>query len=130
MTAPPSAVVLDHTALLALGTGHRTMAGLVAEAHTDNGRHVYLPALCLAAAVGQRSALADHVGLLPAVQIVDLDYPAASTVGRLLAAGVGWQAAHAITVGLPTADWPTGRPVLTREPGTYAGWGVRVMDLS
>ena len=127
MSSALVAVVFDHTALLALGAGSRMLSGLVSQAHTRPGRHIFAPALCLSAAIAQRPGLADHVGVLPAMQIVDLDYPAAAAVGSSIAAGVDWRGAQAINAGRPTAEWPTGLPVLTTTPEPYSGWGVEVV---
>jgi len=121
------AVVFDHTALLALGAGSRMLSGLVSQAHARPGRYIFAPALCVAAAVAERPGLADHIGVLPALQVIDLDYPAAAAVGSFIAAGVDWRDGHAITAARPTADWPTGRPVLTTTPETYRDWGVEVI---
>lgn len=130
MSSPPSAVVLDHTALLALGAGSRVLSGLVTQAHAQSGRYVYAPALCLTAAIAQRPELADHIGMLPAVQVIDLDYAASAGVGAVIATGVDWRAAHAIVSGRPTADWPSGRLLLSTTPDSYAGWGVEVRAVS
>lgn len=130
MSAPLAAVVFDHTALLALGAGSQMLSGLVSQAHADPDRSVYAPALCVAAAVAHRPGLADHLGLLPAVQVVDLDHVAAAAAGGFIAAGVDWRAAQAITAGRPTPDWPTGLPVLTTTPETYVGWGVQVVTVT
>jgi hypothetical protein len=124
-----SGFVLDHTALAALGRGHRLLSQLVDAAHRETDRHLYAPALCLAAAVAERPPLADHVGVLPAVEVVDLGYPSATAVGRLIAAGLDWRAAQAVDAGRPTIDWPAGRPVVTAVPDTYAPWGVAVITL-
>ncbi len=121
------AVVFDHTALLALGAGSRMLSGLVSQAHARPGRYIFAPALCVAAAVAERPGLADHIGVLPALQVIDLDYPAAAAVGSFIAAGVDWRDGQAITAARPTADWPTGRPVLTTTPETYRDWGVEVI---
>lgn len=130
MSNPLRAVVLDHTALLTLGSGNRLLSGLVSHAHALPGRYVYTPALCLVAAVAQRPGLADHIGVLPAVQVVELDYAAAATVGGFVATGVDWRAAQAIDAGRPTAEWPSGRPIVTTTPETYTGWGVQIITVN
>jgi hypothetical protein len=112
-------VVFDHTALLALGAGNQSLSRVVSQAHLQHGWYVYAPAMCLAAAVAERPALADHVGMLPAVEVVELGYAGAATVGRLVASGVDWRAAQAIDAARPTVDWPTGRPVVTTMPQAY-----------
>ncbi|HSV67217.1 MAG TPA: hypothetical protein VLJ59_15070 [Mycobacteriales bacterium] len=124
-----SGYVFDHTALLALGAGNRQLSRLVDAAHQLGDRHLYAPAMCLAAAVADRPGLADHLGALPALEVVDLGYAEAVTVGACIAVGVDWRAAQAIGTGRPTADWPTGRPVVTAVPESYAGWGVEVVPV-
>jgi hypothetical protein len=126
----PLAVVFDHTALLALGAGNQLVSRVVTQAHQAPGRYVYAPAMCLAAAVADRPGLADHVGMLPAVEVVDLGYAAAAAVGRLIGAGMDWRAAHAADTARPSLEWPAGRPVVTAAPGTYAGLSVRTISLS
>jgi len=121
------AVVFDHTALLALGAGSHMLSGLVSQAHLRPGRYVFAPALCLTAAIAQRPDLADHVDALPAMQVIDLDYPAAAAVGSFIAAGMGWQGAQAIDAGRPTAEWPSGRPVITTTPEPYSDWGIDII---
>lgn len=126
---PPTAVVFDHTALLAAGTGNRLVSGLIAAAHRQRHRHVYAPAMCVVAATAVRPALGEHLGMLDAVQVVTLDYPVALSTGALIAAGVDWRAAHAIATARPTLEWPTGLPVVTASPQIYAPWGVPTITL-
>jgi hypothetical protein len=127
VSSPLVAVVFDHTALLALGAGSRMLSGLVSQAHLRPGRYIFAPALCLAAAIAQRPGLADHIGVLPAMQVIDLDYPGAAAVGGFIAAGMDWRAAQAIDAGRPTAEWPGGRPVITTTPEPYADWGIEII---
>lgn len=129
MSVSPAAVVFDHTALMAFGAGHRLLSGLVVAAHRENGRHVFVPAICLAAASAERPALGEHFGALPAVEVVDLGYASALAVGRLVRGGLDWRAAHAAGVGRPDPEWPTGRPVLTKMPDAYANLGVTTIRL-
>ncbi len=121
--------VLDHTALGALGAGNRQLSRMIHAAYESPNEVLYVPALCLVAAVADRPGIAEHVGSLSALDIVELDYPAAATTGRLVARGVDWRAAQAIDVGRPTPDWPHGRPVATAEPKSYAGHGVAVISV-
>jgi hypothetical protein len=129
VTAPLVSVVFDHTALLTLGAGNRLLSGLIAQAHAQPGRYVYVPALCVVAAAAARPELANHLGVLPAVRIIELDYPAAADVGGFIASGVDWRSAHAIDASRPTADWPMGRPVVTTTPEVYTGWGVKTITI-
>jgi hypothetical protein len=124
-----NAVVLDHTALVSLGEGNRLTSQLVDGAHQDSDRHVFIPAMCLAAAVAQRVAIGDHIGLMPALEVVELDYPDACLAGRLVADGVDWGAAHAVAVGRPTVDFPDGRPVVTAVPDEYKDRGVATIAI-
>ncbi len=125
-----TAVILDHTGLLVLGKGHRLTSALVSRAHTDAKRQVFVPAMCLAAATAERTAIGDHVGLLPALTVVELDYPDACLAGRLIGAGLSWGAAHAAAVGRPTADFPDGRPVVTAVPEEYKDSGVATIAVN
>lgn len=127
MSSALVAVVFDHTALLALGAGSRMLSALVSQAHVREGRYIFAPALCLTAAVAHRPGLADHIGVLPAMQVIDLDYPAAAAVGSFIAAGIDWRAAQAVDAGRPSAEWPHGRPVITTAPESYADWGVEII---
>lgn len=127
---PAATVVLDHTALLALGAGNRAVCALVAQAHQEHGRCVYIPSMCLAAAVAARPALADHVAALPALEVLELDQGAATVVGDLIAEGVDWRAAHAIDASRATEEWPRGRPVVTALPGIYRGWDLATIPIS
>ncbi|MFF1734645.1 hypothetical protein [Streptomyces sp. NPDC058247] len=118
--AGSTAVVFDETALLALGSGNRLASQFIANTEHGPTRHVYVPALCLAAADGMRAGLAEHVGALPAAEIVELDFVGASAVGRLLRSGVEWRLGHAVHLSRPTPDWPDGRHVVTEDPDLYA----------
>lgn len=69
MSSAPVAVVFDHTALLALSAGSRMFSGLVCQAERRPGRYIFARALWLAAAIAQRPGLADHIGMLPAMQV-------------------------------------------------------------
>lgn len=121
--------VLDHTALSALGAGNRYVSRIVRAVHDEPDWHVFVPALCLAAAEAERRGVADHVGALPAIDVVGLGYATASNVGRLIAAGVDWRLAHAVATGRPTVEWPEGRPVVTAQPDAYGTWRVPTIAL-
>lgn len=122
-------IVFDHTALLALGSGSQLASRLVVAAHGQAGRHVYAPALCLVAAIAHRPGLADHVGALPVIEVVDLGYAAAASAGRLVADGLDWQASQAVDAARPSAEWPQGLPVLTAVPDLYRPYGIAPIPL-
>ncbi|MEV7089339.1 hypothetical protein AB0O07_26185 [Streptomyces sp. NPDC093085] len=114
------AVVYDETALIELGSGNQLASQFIANTHRGPTRHVYVPALCLVAADGRRKGLAEHVGALPAANIVALDFPAVATVGALIREGVDWRVGHAVHLSRPTVEWPDGCPVVTALPDLYA----------
>ena len=126
--APGLAVVVDDTALIALGAGNQVMSRLVARAQP--GRLVLAPAMCVAAAVSRRPRLGDHVGGLLAISIVDLGFAGANTVGSLVADGADWRRAHAVATARPSLEWPAGLPVVTADPDAYTGHRLQVIDLS
>jgi hypothetical protein len=123
------AVVFDHTALLALGAGNQMASQVVTQAHGGTGRYVCVPALCLAAAAADRPALADHIGMLPAVEVIELGYASAAAVGRLVGDGMDWRAAHAADAARPSLEWPAGRPVVTGTPDPYVSLGIHTICL-
>jgi hypothetical protein len=123
------AYLFDHTALLALGAGNHNLSKLVDRAHRHQEGHLYVPALCLIAAEAERAGVADHVGALPAIEIIELGFGVAGAVGRLVADEVDWRFAHAVNAGRPSVEWPTGRTVLTRVPETYKPWGVATIPV-
>jgi hypothetical protein len=119
-------IIFDHTAVLALARGHRTLSGMV---HRDvpADRRSYVPALCLVAAARERPGIAAHLGALPGLDFLELDYPATEAVERTLAAGVAWEHGHAIYVA---ALDPAVNVVLSRAPKVYDGMGLRVADIT
>lgn len=123
------AVVVDSTALLALGAGNRGMSRLVTVATRAAGARLYAPALCVAAAAASRHELADHLGGLFALQVVDLGFAGAAAVGALVAAGTDWRQAHAVVAAWPSAEWPSGMPVITAVPNAYADHKVVAVGL-
>lgn len=130
MNRPAAGVVFDHTALLLLGRGHPFLSGLVAApAHRVSGRHVYVPALCLTAAVAERPAIGEHVLALPAVEVVGLGIAHALAVGQLVADQMPWQCSHAVATCRPDPEWPGGRPVITTQPHQYEGRHIDVIPV-
>jgi hypothetical protein len=123
-------VVLDHTALLLLGRGHPLLSGLVAApAHRVAGRRVYVPALCLSAAVAERPAIGEHVLSLPAVEVIGLGFTHALAVGSLIAEEMPWQHGHAVAACRPGFEWPTGLPAVTTAPYQYEGQQIDVIHV-
>jgi hypothetical protein len=121
--------ILDHTALGELGRGNRLLSRLVTTALDQPAWRLQVPALCLAAAEAERPGLADHLGSLEALEIVDLDFVHATAVGRLVAEGIDWQLAHAVTTALPSPMWPDGCQVITTTPGPYTSRSVATVPI-
>ncbi|WP_344396081.1 hypothetical protein [Actinomadura alba] len=123
-------MILDHTALSALGAGNRGLSRLVAEPHRTTEDYVVVPALCLAAATVERPALADHVGSLPAINVVELDFSGAAAVGHLINDGADWRMAHAVHVARPNVEWPDGCTVFSSSPDQYRQFGIPAIPVS
>jgi hypothetical protein len=90
---------------------------------------VYVPALCLAAAVAERPAIGEHVLALPAVEVIGLGFAHALTVGLLITERMPWQYGHAVATCRPDAQWPAGRSVVTAQPRQYEGRHVAVISV-
>ena len=73
--------------------------------------------------------MADHIGALPAIEVVDLGYAAASSVGSLIADGFDWQACQSVDAARPSAEWPRGLPVVTALPDLYRPYGIASIPL-
>lgn len=125
------AVVLDDTALLALGAGNQWLSRLIGAATARTDTYVYAPALCLSAAVADRPRLGDHIGGLSSITVLDLTYLGATTTGSLIAAGTDWRRAHAVATARPSIEWPAGLPVVTTDTHAYAGHqDLQLIDLA
>lgn len=85
---------------------------------------------------------AERVGALSSVAVEELDFAAATAVGKRLRVAGGidadvdgdedeadWSGAHVLHLALPTVEWPRGRPVLTRAPIGYRGTGIRTIRI-
>jgi hypothetical protein len=67
-----------------------------------------------------------HVGALPGLEFLPLDFAAATAVESAEAAGVDCRAAHAVFAAVSGA---VEGHVLTADPGAYDGTGVRAVDI-
>lgn len=119
--------LMDHTALLALGAGHRQLSGLVVAA-AEGEAIGHVPALSLAAAESGRAGLGEHIACLPGLDVEPLDLVAALATGSLISDGADWRIVHAVHLARPSAEWPAGRVVLSLQPELYAGTGVVPVD--
>lgn len=119
-------IILDHTAVLALCRGHRLLSGLAVIEVDDPSRRAHVPALCLVAAGRELAGTAAHVGALPGLEFLPLDFAAAAAVEDATAAGVDWRYAHAV---FAAASGAVEGQVLTATPEAYDGTGVWAVDI-
>jgi hypothetical protein len=119
-------IILDHTAVLALCRGHRMLSGLVVVEVDDPHLRAHVPTLCLVAASLELPGAATHLGALPGLEFLPLDFAAAATVEQTVAAGLEWaygHAVHAAAMGVVP-----GR-VMTATPEAYDRTGVWAVDI-
>ncbi|MEO3852248.1 hypothetical protein ABGB09_32260 [Streptomyces sp. B8F3] len=119
--------LMDHTALLALGAGHRQLSGLVVAA-AEGEAIGHVPALSLAAAESERGGLGEHIACLPGLDVEPLDLVAALATGALIGRGTDWRIVHAVHLSRPSAEWPSGRVVLSLRPELYAATGIEPVN--
>lgn len=119
-------IILDHTAVTALCRGHRLLSGLaVVEADSPTQR-AHIPALCMVATSLELPGAAVHVGALPGLEFLPLDFAGTAAVEEAVSSGVDWRVAHAVYAALSDPD--TGH-VMTAAPGAYDGTGVWTVDI-
>ncbi|MER6999657.1 hypothetical protein [Streptomyces sp. NPDC000410] len=119
-------IILDHTAVIALCRGHRMLSRIVVVEVDDPARRAHVPSLCLVAAGLELAGVAAHVGALPGLEFLPLDFAGASTVEDVVAAGVEWPYAHAVYAAVSSA---VEGQVLTATPEAYDGTGVWAVDI-
>lgn len=119
-------IVLDHTAVIALCRGHRLLSGLAVAEVDDPLQRAHVPALCLFAAGMDLPGAVAHVGALPGLEFLPLDFAGAAAVEQATARGVDWRHAHAVYAS--AAGQGEGQ-VLTAAPEAYDGTGVWAVDI-
>ncbi|MFJ1744766.1 hypothetical protein ACIOJD_00790 [Streptomyces sp. NPDC088116] len=119
-------IILDHTAVLALCRGHRLLSGIAVVEVDDPAQRAHVPALCLVAAGLELPGVAVHVGALPGLEFLPLDFAASAAVEEITAAGADWRSAHAVFAAVSGAF--EGQ-VLTAAPDAYDGTGVWAVDI-
>jgi hypothetical protein len=119
-------VVLDASAIVAVGRGNVLASRLVHRAHAEAGWHLYAPACALVEADRTRPGTAEHLAVLPGVIVLDLDLPAALAVAK----DRTWGTAHTRYAAEPTPERPDGAFVATTTPQAWQGQPVRVLDLT
>jgi hypothetical protein len=119
-------IILDHTAVLALCRGHRLLSGLAVVEVDGPGQRAHIPALCLVAAGLQLPGAAAHLGALPGLEFLPLDFAGAATVEHAVSAGLEWAYGHAVHAAAAGA---VEGQVLTATPEAYNGTGVWAVDI-
>lgn len=119
-------ILLDHTAVLALCRGHRFLSGLAVVEAGDPDQRAHVPALCLVAASLELPGATSHVGALPGLEFLPLEFAAAAAVEQAVAAGVDWRHAHAVYAAVAG---PVEGQVLTATPEAYDGTDVWAVDI-
>lgn len=119
-------IILDHTAVLALCRGHRLLSGLAVVEMDDPVQRAHVPALCLISASLELPGATAHLGALPGLEFLPLDFAASAAVEQAVSSGVDWRHAHAVYAAVSgTVDGH----VLTAAPEAYDGTGVWVVDI-
>lgn len=119
-------IILDQTAVVALCQGHRLLSSIVVVEADTPAQRAHVPALCLIAASLELPGAAAHVGALPGLEFLPLDFAAAAAVEDVVAAGVDWRYSHAVVAA---ASGTVEGQVLTATPDAYAGMGVWAVDI-
>ncbi|WP_285899978.1 hypothetical protein [Frankia sp. R82] len=122
----PAHVVLDATAMLAIGRGNLLGSRLIVHAGQPGGPRVYAPTCALVEADRIRRGVAEHIASLPGVLMVDLDLSAALAVAR----DETWAAAHIRHTAGPMPHRPVAAVVATAAPENWEGERVELMNLA
>jgi hypothetical protein len=102
------------------------LSGVAVIGTDEPGQRAHVPALCLLAASLELPGATAHVGALPAVEFLSLDFAAAAAVEKAVSAGVDWRHAHAVYAAA------SGEPeslLLTATPEAYIDTGVWAVDI-
>ena len=119
-------VVLDDSAMVAVGRGNVLISRLIHRSHTEEGWHLYAPVCAVVEADRARPGTAEHLAALPGIAVVDLDLPAALAVAR----EATWATAHTKYTAQPTIERPNGAFIATAAPDHWKGQPVRVLDIN
>ncbi|MFF4181495.1 hypothetical protein [Streptomyces sp. NPDC001750] len=119
-------IVLDDTAMTAVGRGNVLASRLIHRAHAEAGWFLYAPACALVEADRSRPGTAEHLAALPGITVLDLDLAAALAVAQQET----WAAAHSQYAAQPTPDRPDGAVIATTAPDRWKDEPVRILDLT
>ncbi|MFD3517456.1 hypothetical protein [Streptomyces sp. NPDC058657] len=120
-------VILDESALLALGSGSVLVSRILHQSAATDTWRVHVALSALADADRARNGVASHVAMLDQIVFHPLDLAAvlaASGQSRSL----GWS--HTRHVARPAPERPEGARVVTTAPKDWDGAGVRILDVS
>ncbi|MGP3953765.1 hypothetical protein [Streptomyces sp. 7N604] len=92
----------------------------------DPAQRAHIPALCLVAASLELPGAAAHVGALPGLEFLNLEFAGTAAVEQVVSAGVDWAYAHAVYAA---ASGAVEGQVLTATPDAYNGTGVWAVDI-
>ncbi|WP_416970240.1 hypothetical protein [Streptomyces sp. 4F14] len=120
-------VVLDDSALIALGSGNILASRILRQAAETGSWRIHVALAALAEADRVRVGLAGHLGMLDQVVFHPLDLAAVLTASGQ-DRSIGW--CHTRHVVMPSPERPEGARVATVEPKEWDQAGVRVLDLS
>jgi hypothetical protein len=118
--------LLDTSALAAIASSRRMSTLVTAAPHFD--WPLYAPVTCLDAADRIHPGIARHVGLISAIEPLDLTYAELLDL-RERAPKAGLDVAHVISLARPSPIWPGGLTVATVLPGLYHGFQLRIFPV-
>lgn len=122
-------LVLDTPSLLAL-SGNRQVSALIHRAYLDADTRLWVPVLSVLEADVVLAGIAEHIGQLDVIHMLDLDYPAVLAVAQMRRDGVPAGVAAAVHAACHLPEWGSQVLVATIEPKAYVGQGVGVLDLN
>jgi hypothetical protein len=118
-------VVLDPTAMLAIGSGNIVASRLIDRADRGDDLYLYAPTCALVEADRSRRGVAEHIAALPSVTVLDLDLPAALAVAR----AENWAAAHTRYSAAPNPE-RSAAMIATAAPENWRDQPVKLIDLA
>lgn len=121
-------LVLDTPALLAF-SGNRQVSAQIHRAHVEANARPWAPVHSVVEADREHPRIAEQVGQLDVIHMLDLDHPAALAVAHLLRDGVPAGVAAAIHAARHLPEWGAAALVATVEPKAYADREVPFLDL-
>lgn len=119
-------VLLDTTALVALGSSHQASHLITSAARFR--RPLFAPVTCVDAADRIRLGIAKHVGQLAAVEIVELTYTHVLNT-RERYPDLPPDLAHVIALAHPGPEWPGGLIVATTQPHRYEDFDLPIYPI-